>query len=154
MLTFPSTHHHAQHPPQGLSEPLSMISRIFRLFSHSTDINGIRPFGDPSSPSFYSCSQPLSVKVCNSRSYSSRKCLGAGYSARLFLNEASGLSPGHFQDTTQILLILSVKVGLVDGNGCAQGSIRWRKAHSPITSHAYTSQILDGVKSELQVKPK
>ena len=47
-----------------------------------------------------------------------------------------------------------MKVGLVYDNGSAQGSVKLGKAYSPITSHAYTLQLLSGIKSEQKVETK
>ena len=45
-----------------------------------------------------------------------------------------------------------MKVKLIDGNGCTQRLVKLRKAHSPITGHTYSSQLLDNVKSRQQVE--
>ena len=51
-----------------------------------------------------------------------------------------------------LVVILHIKVRLVDGNGCAQGLVKLRKAHSPIIGHTYSFQLLDGIKSKQQVE--
>ena len=61
------------------------------------------------------------------------------HSASLFFSIAGPL-PGLNPDPS-ILVISCVKVWLINGYGCAQGSVKLGKVYSSITSNAYTSSM-------------
>ena len=80
----------------------------------------------------------------------------AQHSIACFLSVAFGWLLDHFKDNSDppVLVIPHMKVRLIDGNCCAQGLVQLQKTHSPNTDHTYSSQLLDGIKSEQQIEPQ
>ena len=95
-------------------------------------INGIRPLGGPSSLSGYGISQPFWIQASNSRSYSPRSRLGAGYSESLFFKDTGGWSPAHFQDAVHTRLVSLWKSGSSRVIAAHISLSRWGNFTSPV----------------------
>lgn len=114
-----------------------LMGWTFCLFFCSTSLSGIRPWeGGGSSSSGYGSSQLLSIQVCSLWVYSSLRYFGVGYSCICFFSIVT--RPLSWYNPDLPVQVKFCMKGLIDGDGCAQRSVKLRKIPSVIADHTYT----------------